>query len=383
MPWKEETTMSNKQKFISMALQNIDSFSALCKAFKISRQCGYKWLNRFKEMGLEGLIEESRRPISSPQKTSCVIEKKILQVREDHPAWGGRKIFAYLARKGNTDLPNPSTITRILHRHGKISEEDSLKKKKFIKFEHALPNQLWQMDFKGHFALGTERCNPLTVLDDCSRYSLALEACKNQQHSTVQEALEKVFRTYGLPERITMDNGAPWGHGYGSIGYTKLEVWLIRLGIITSHSRPYHPQTQGKDERFHRSLKAELLSKRIFVSFEDIQNEFDVWREMYNTERPHEALNMESPASRYKPSPRQYPERLPKIEYGTDAKIRKVNSDGCIDYLAHRYFISESMGGLPVHLVETERNGILEVYLCAKKVREIDLINKVSARKIG
>lgn len=382
MPWKEETTMSLKQDFISLALQEPNSFTELCKQFKISRPCGYKWLKRFKEKGLEGLHEKSRRPNSFPLKTSNFVERKILEVREKHPAWGGRKILAFLLRKGIKELPDASTITRILQRNGKISHESSIQHRSFIRFEHAFPNQLWQMDFKGHFALGTSRCNPLTILDDCSRYSLALEACKNQQELTVKEVLIKVFRKYGLPERMTMDNGAPWGHGYGEIGFTQLEVWLIRLGILTSHSRPYHPQTQGKDERFHRTLDEELLKRKNFIDFENIQREFNEWREMYNTERPHEALQMGTPSDRYKISQRKYPETLPEIDYGPGAKVRVVKN-GCIYIKNKGYFISSPMSGLPVNLIETPRDGILEVYLCAKKVREIDLKNKISARKLS
>jgi transposase InsO family protein len=382
MPWNEETTMSIKQKFISIALQEVDNFSELCREFQISRPCGYKWLTRFKKTGLEGLKDRSRRPVSSPLKTPMIIEQMILEVREKHPAWGARKIFAYLTRQGKAGLPDPATITRILHRYGKISKEDSLDRKAFKRFEHALPNQLWQMDFKGHFALGTGRCNPLTILDDCSRFSLAVKACKNQQEPTVKDVLTEVFRTYGMPERMTMDNGAPWGHGYGAPGFSRLEVWLIRLGILTSHSRPYHPQTQGKDERFHRSLKAELLKNKIFTSFEDAQQKFDAWRHMYNTERPHEALAMNTPATKYQVSPRKYAEKLPEIEYGLGGRVRMVKNRGDIDYKGQRYFISESMAGLPVQILDSQRDGILEVYLCSKKVREIDLINKISARKI-
>jgi transposase InsO family protein len=382
MPWKEETKMSIKKNFIASVLKEPDNFSKICKEFQISRVCGYKWLKRFKEHGPNGLIERSKRPLSSPLKTPQTIENKFLKVRQEHPAWGGRKILAYLSQRGYTDLPHASTVTRILHRHGKISQKASLARQSFIRFEHALPNQLWQMDFKGHFALGIGRCYPLTILDDCSRYSLALEACKNQQELTVKNVLINVFRQYGLPEKITMDNGAPWGHSYGPIGYTSLEVWLIRLGIITSHSRPYHPQTQGKDERFHMTLDEELLENKIFIDLEDAQKEFNLWRQMYNEERPHEALQMEVPAKRYSESQRQYPETLPPIEYGLGARVKTVTGKGYINYKGHRYFISESMIDLPVELIESNRDGIVEVYLGPKKIREIDLINKISARKI-
>lgn len=382
MAWKEETAMSNKEKFIAAALENTATFSALCKTFCISRECGYKWFRRYKEKGKEGLREKSRRPLLSPFKTPNEIELRILEVRNMHPAWGARKIHAFLEHRGINSLPNPSTITRILHRENKICEEESLKRKPFIRFEHAEPNQLWQMDFKGHFSMMSGRCNPLTVLDDHSRYSICLKACRDQQRNTVKEALIDAFRIYGLPERMTMDNGSPWGNPGDTNGYTQLEVWLILLGIHVGHSRPFHPQTQGKDERFHRSLKEELLKGRTFIDLEDAQHHFNEWRWCYNQDRPHEALGMSSPATRYRASMRAYPERLPAIEYPGGSVLRKVEMKGDISYGGTRYFISESMGGLVVKIVETERPGIVEVHLWHQKIKEIDLINKQTAKKL-
>ena len=382
MPWKEETKMSIKEKFIAAAVEKKATFKSLCSAFKISRVCGYKWLNRYQEMGYKGLKEKSRRPHSSPYKTSDALEKQILGVRDKHPAWGARKIHAYLIHRGVLNLPDPSTIMRILHRHNKISKEESLKRQPFIRFEHEKPNQLWQMDFKGHFAMSSGRCSPLTVLDDCTRYSLVLKACGNQQEAVVKAALIDAFREYGLPEKMTMDNGAPWGNGSTINGYSRLEVWLICLGIRVSHSRPFHPQTQGKDERFHRSLKEELLKRKQFTDLIEAQKCFDEWRQCYNEERPHEALGMHPPISKYKNSPKQYPEKAPQIEYEVGATVRRVLTHGEINYEGERYYISESMEGLPVKLVEGKQEGLMEVYLCTKKVREIDLINKMILKRI-
>lgn len=332
MPWKEETAMSIKEKFITAVYESELNFSDLCKLYQISRDCGYKWLKRYKNEGRDGLIEKSRRPHSSPQKTSAPIERKILKIRDLHPKWGGRKIHAYLINLGQKNIPTPSTITRILHRHQKINKEDSLKAKAFKRFEYKKPNQMWQMDFKGFFYMQLGRCNPLTVLDDCSRYSMILRACKNQKKASVQEGLIDTFREYGLPERMTMDNGAPWGCRYGSSGFTELEVWLILLGINPTHSRPWHPQTQGKDERFHRTLKEELLEGRVFTNMEEAQKNFDSWREYYNNERPHEAIGLKPPASRYEPSQRKYPEEMPEIEYEEGAKVRQVKNSGDIHF---------------------------------------------------
>jgi transposase InsO family protein len=381
MAWKEETVMSNKKNFILRALEKECSFSKLCNEFNISRECGYKWLKRYREEGYKGLEEKSRRPHSSPHKTSSALEQKIIHVRDKHPAWGARKIRAYLARRNILGLPTPSTITRLLHRHQRIEEEKSIKHKAFIRFEHENPNQLWQMDFKGHFGMRFGRCHPFTVLDDHSRYALDIRACANEQAVTVKEALISTFREHGLPERITMDNGAPWSSRERS-GYSNLEVWLICLGIYVSHSRPCHPQTQGKDERFHRSLKEELLDRKHFEDLKDAQKQFDEWRYFYNHERPHEALGMFSPAHRYQKSKREYPEKLPYIDYPKGSIVRQVCCKGGIRYEGNRYFISESMKGLLVRVAESERDGIFEIYLAHQKVKEIDLINKIVAKKI-
>jgi transposase InsO family protein len=382
MGWKEETAMSNKQHFISSVLEDERPFSSLCKDFNITRQCGYKWLKRYKEIGLEGLKEKSRRPHSSPSKTSTETEIQIIEVRNQHPSWGGRKIYAYLKRKGSAFLPNPSTITRILHRHYKIQEDQSIKHTSFKRFEHQQPNDLWQMDFKGHFPIGTERCHPLTVIDDHSRFSLNLHACKNEQKVTVQNSLIAVFREYGLPERMTMDNGTPWGLSSGVDGYTSLEVWLILLGIRVSHSRPLHPQTQGKDERFHRTLKEEVLKRREFTDFDEAQRVFNEWRDFYNNERPHEACKMLPPCSKYRPSKKQYPEKMPSITYDLEGEIRKISSKGILPFRGSYYYMSESMSGMYVNIVESDKPGVLKVYLNHQKVKEIDTINKRTARKI-
>src|SRR6266542_1835993 len=196
------------------------------------------------------------------------------------------------------------------------------------------------MDFKGHFATHAARCHPLTVLDDHSRFALGLLACPDQKTHTVQHRLSDIFRRYGLPERMTMDNGSPWGSN--ADGFTPLTAWLIRLGIRVSHSRPYHPQTQGKDERFHRTLKLEVLRRYSFPDLNHAQSRFDIWRGTYNLERPHESLTMQVPASRYRPSPRCFPEALPSIEYDSKDLVRKVQNGGEIWFRGHPYKIGNA-----------------------------------------
>ena len=204
MPWKEVTVMDEKCRFIQ-AYQTVKlSFSALCASFGITTKTGYKYLKRYKQHGLSGLKEVSRKPKSSPLKTKMHIEQWIIDIRNLHPAWAGEKIKAYLHKKGYKNLPSEKTIDRILKRHGLITIEESEKHKPWIRFEHENPNDLWQMDFKGHFAIGDGRCHPLTLLDDHSRASLLIKACINERENTVKNALTEAFLQYGLPLRMTM-----------------------------------------------------------------------------------------------------------------------------------------------------------------------------------
>jgi transposase InsO family protein len=371
MPFEEKSIMQARQEFVNLAGQDGANVRELCRRFGISPTTGYKWLDRHAEDGLAGLRERSRRPAHSPYRTTATVERRILNLRDRHPAWGARKLRVRLQVLGEVDLPSPATIQAILLRNGRIEPAQSQARQAYQRFEHALPNSLWQMDFKGHFALQSGRCHPLTVLDDHSRYSLCLQGLANEQGVSVQARLSQVFRIYGLPARMTMDNGSPWGDSLDS-PYTPLTVWLLRLGIQVSHSRPYHPQTQGKDERFHRTLKQELLSRRTFIDLGDTQAAFDRWRVIYNTERPHEALGMQTPLSRYRPSPRAFPEILPPIEYDTTDDVRRVQDKGFIQFKGQRFRLSKAFRGYPVALRPTDQEGHLQVFFCQQPIAHID-----------
>lgn len=242
------------------------------------------------------------------------------------------------------------------------------------RFEHEAPNDLWQMDFKGHFEFGQGRCHPLTVLDDHSRFSIGLKACANEKAPIVKDSLIDMFRCYGLPHRMNLDNGTPWASHIGGFRYTSLSIWLIRIGIRVSFSRIYHPQTNGKDERFHRTLKAELLQFHYFKTLKEAQRYFDRWRQEYNFERPHEALKLDTPGKHYIPSKRSYPEKLPVIEYRDVDIVRKVDSVGKISFKNRDYFISEALRGEYVALREChEDDGEYEIIFCNQRVTRIDL----------
>jgi transposase InsO family protein len=379
MPWKESSTMSQRQEFVLLASVENANIRQLCRRFGISPTTGYKWLGRYQLDGVSGLSDQSRRPLNSPTRTSSKVEQAVVQLRRQHPAWGGRKLYARLKKLKEQDVPSPSTITAILHRHQMISPEASAQHQAYRRFEHPQPNDLWQMDFKGDFALEKGRCYPLTVLDDHSRFALGLVACGNQTTIIVQNALTEIFRRYGMPYRMSMDNGFPWAiMTKQKRCWTQLSVWLLRLGIALSFARPYHPQTNGKDERFHRTLKLELLRDHAWRCLGDCQPHFDTWREIYNCERPHEALGLDVPASRYQISPRAFPVKLPQIEYPDGTIVRKVERNGIITYLGHEYFVGEAFRGLHVSLRHTTTDGKFAVYFLHQKVATLDIRSNVN-----
>lgn len=374
MPWNTVSAMSLRREFVMLALTEGCNRRELCRRFGISPKTGYKWLHRYQNGGPDGLQEHSRRPHHSPHGTQEMIEERVIALRRQHPDWGGRKLHRRLLDLGHHDVPAPSTMTDILRRHGLLDPATAGQARGYQRFEQPYPNGLWQMDFKGHFALDHGRCHPLTVLDDHSRFNLALRACGNEQGTTVQTELTGTFRHYGLPERMLVDNGSPWGNDTRS-RITPLTVWLMRLRISVIHSRPYHPQTLGKDERFHRTLKREVLSHTVFHHLDQCQRRFDHWREIYNLERPHEALELDVPVQHYQPSDRAFPETLPPIEYGPGETVRKVQAKGELFYLGHVYRIPKALRGFPVVLRPTDQDGIVSICFCHTQVAKIDLRN--------
>lgn len=373
MPWKEATTMSLRSEFVHMVTLEDTNFSELCRRFGISRKTGYNWLQRYRTGGKNDLVDRSRRPHRSPHRTREQLEVAVLEVRDKHLAWGGRKIRARLEREGYRELPSASTITAILRRHARIDPQEAAKHRPFQRFEMEHPNQMWQMDFKGYFGLPDGGyCHPLTVLDDHSRYLVGLRACANETAQTVQAELTGIFRRFGLPEGMLMDNGSPWGDD-AQTPYTHLGAWLIRLGVHIHHGHPYHPQTQGKDERLHRTLKAELLSQLSLPGLPDWQTAFDHWQAVYNYERPHEALGMEVPSSRYRPSPRPFPEVLPPILYDPGDFVRKVDEAGKISFHNRIFRVGKAFRHCPVAVCATEPDGTFDVFFCTQKIAQIDL----------
>jgi transposase InsO family protein len=369
MPWQERTVMSQRQEFVAFASQEGANIRALCDQYGISRKTGYKWLARA-AAGDRALADHSRRPRASPAQTSAAMEARILELRAEHPAWGGRKLHHRLVALGVDGVPAPSTITAILRRHGLLAPAPT--PRDFVRFAHPAPNDVWQMDFMGHRALDQGRVHPWSLLDDHSRFALGLAACANEQQDTVKAHLTAVFRRYGLPRAILSDNGSPWATA-GRGGLTALEAWLLRLGVDPWHGRFAHPQTQGKVERFHGTIAAEVFAHRHLADLGEAQARFDAFRRCYNLERPHEALAYAAPASRYRPSARPFPEAVPSVAYGPDDVVRTVTVHGAIRWQDRRHFVSRGLAGEPVAIRPTREAAVWEVVYCHRQVATIDL----------
>jgi transposase InsO family protein len=374
MAWMEKSTVSLRQEFVWLAAQEGANKRELCRRFGISPKTGYKWLARAADEGPAPLADRSRRPHTSPARSDQAIEQAVLALRQEHPVWGGRKIARRLTDLGQAPLA-PSTVTHILHRHGLITQAASQAAQPWQRFEHDAPNSLWQIDFKGHFPTLAGRCHGLTLLDDHSRFNLLLGALSRTDTACVQAQLTQVFRHYGLPLRINADNGPPWGSpSAGGRSLSELAVWLIRLGVRVSFSAPYHPQTNGKLERFHRSLNLEVIAGRSFKDHASVQRSFDAWRLAYNGERPHEALGMSVPAKRYRASPLAYPERPREIEYPDGDLVLTVGWNGFIHFHGHKLRLSSALHRLPIGIrPHPEQDGVHDVYFCHQRFMQIDL----------
>lgn len=379
MPWKEVSTMSSRREFVALANAPGANVRELCRRFEISPTTAYKWRSRATD-AQETYEDRSRRPHRSPNRTDQATEQLVLELRDAHPMWNARKIRRLLQRRVGQGqaVPAASTIGQILKRNGRISEGASEAAHQWGRFEHPAPNDLWQIDFMGHFPIGQGRCYALTMLDDHSRYAHLLAACTNERTDTVKPHLIQTFQRFGLPRAMNMDNGNPWGNPTGD-PYTKLTVWMIRIGIGISHSRPLHPQTNGKDERFHRTVRAELIGQQCFGSLREVQRAFDCWREIYNHERPHEALALNVPASRYRPSPRAYPESLPHIEYNSSDLVQTIRHNGMLYVWKQDFYISQAFAGQPVALRPTAHDGLWDVYFCHKRIATVDRRDPLSS----
>jgi len=371
MPWSG-TVEEQRAAFLEQFQAEGANRREVCRAWGISAKTAYKWAARAGSQVDDALSNQSRRPHTSPAASTPEVEAQILALRAQYPTWGARKIARLMHQAGASQVPALSTITRILERHG-VLRPVAHRAAAVGAFERAQPNELWQMDFKGHFALRDgARSHPLLLIDDHSRYCLAAHACANQQGQTVQGVLEGVFTEYGLPEAMLMDNGSPWGSDAVHV-YTPLVVWLLRHEIQVLHGRPRHPQTQGKLERLNRTLEEELLTPHgPFADLRAVEAALREWRQTYNEVRPHQALSMEVPAGRYRRSVRAKPAQLPAVEYEAADEVRKVQAGGRISYRGREWVLPKALRGQPVALRPTEQDGRVAVYFCQQRVAVLD-----------
>lgn len=356
MPWKEYKLKTMREEFVKRALAHEKSKSELCREYGISRPTGDKWIKRF--LSDEGMHNRSRAPKNLSNKTGADTETQIVAYRERYPTIGAVKMRRIMENDGYINLPSSRTFNEIFKRNGLISKENSEAATPYKRFEKSYPNEMWQADFKGHFALENGvRCHPLNIIDDYSRMNLCCAPLPSEKFVDVKPCLEKVFYKYGLPVSILCDNGNPWGTAQ-STGYTNFEVWLMELGILTLHGRIFHPQTQGKEERFNGSFTKECLKYHTIKDMAEAAI-FDEYRTFYNNIRPHMALQLDVPASKYESSTREYPTKIQDWEYPNELNVHKVKSTGYITIHGQGYFLSEAFGNKQIAFRESKKSSSL------------------------
>lgn len=369
MPWSSPTVSELRTAFVHAVRTAGRPVATAARDFGIARKTAYKWLARFDAR--QPVRELSRTPHTSPARTRPDLEHAVLGVRDEY-GWGPRKIHAYLCRQGPPP-PAIRTIADILRRHHRIARPTPPADAPATqRFERAQPNERWQLDFKGWIESARARVSPLSILDDHSRFLLALRPCTDLTMATAWTVLWDTFGEYGLPEQILCDNafGTP-GVPY-SPGVSWFESRLIRLGIRPTHGRPYHPQTQGKVERLHGTLVREVYPRLDLTSLTTFTAGLDHWRQtIYNPLRPHEALGDHPPATRWRPSPRRRPAALPAVEYPPGSTLRRVGSNGLFEYRKARILAGQGLAGEAVRL--EERDDCLVVSYTTKEIRRIPL----------
>jgi putative transposase len=364
MPWRQMSPMDQKTQFIADYLRDSLSIIELCQLYGISRKTAYKWIDRYLKYGPCGLDERSRKPSNCPHQTPDYAVAAILEARRRHPSWGAKKLLAILGKRHPTwPWPAHSTVCELLSRNGLVP-----KKRQRRRIGHpgkpttliAAPNDVWTADFKGHFKTGNGRyCYPLTVADGYSRYLLGCQALASTSVQDAKPVFTRLFTEFGLPKRIRTDNGVPFATNTLA-RLSQLSAWWVRLGILPELIEPGKPQHNGRHERMHRTLKAET-TRPPAANLCAQQRTFNHFREEFNTERPHEALDLQPPASVYAPSPRAMPDRLPPLEYPDRFETRYVSANGGIRWNARWVNVSITRVGEYVGREEID-DGIWNVY---------------------
>lgn len=344
--------MEERLKFIATYLEWDDTFAALCERFGITRQNGYKWVNRYELGGVAALEERSRRPLTNPRAVPPSIVELVIELRRKHPRWGPRKLLVVLEREyPDLSFPVASTMGGILRSRGMVSKRR--RRAPSVGYGDKLggydaANAVWCADFKGHFPVGGQRCSPLTISDGFSRFLLRAHALRYTLYRPVRKVFEGAFREYGLPEAIRTDNGPPFV-SVTTGGLSRLAVWWILLGIKPQRIMPGRPDQNGRHERMHRTLKAEAASppRRTFPKQ---QRALDAFRDEYNHHRPHEALGQVTPASIYRPSSRPFTGELIEPKYPSHYHVQRAYPNGVISFGQTQWYLSLCLAGQPIGL---------------------------------
>lgn len=356
MGWKETRVQDERARFVLEADAEEVALAELCREYGISRKTGYKWIARFHSEGIAGLADRSRAPHTQPQAVSEQIEQQIVELRTKHPKWGERTLKSWLEKhRDDESWPAAATIGAILKRRGLTVPRKRRPRATPSTELHAATaaNQVWGIDFKGWFRTQDgSRCDPLTISDLHSRYLLRCQLVRRCDDAHVRPLLVAAFREYGLPERIRSDNGPPFATT-GRGGLSRLAVWWIRLGIVPERIEPGKPQQNGRHERMHRTLK-QYTAQPAARTVRAQQKAFDEFRKEYNEQRPHQGLGMATPASLYAASGREYPRRLPELEYPAGWILRRVTASGEVKHQGRRFFLSEVLEGQIVGLEEID-----------------------------
>ena len=367
MPWESADVSEQRVKFVVRAVSGKESMTALCRLFGISRTTGYRWRKRFADAkSLAAVAEHSRRPKRSPARTAARQEEQVMALRREY-GWGAKKLAVLLGEQG---APLPViTVHRILKRNGLVRMRDT-HAPALQRFEHSAPNQLWQMDGKGEYRGGEASCFPLSILDDHSRYLVGLFGLRAFTAEQVYPCLVRTFERYGLPEAMLMDRGSIWWGSKNGYGLTWLSVRLIEQGIELRYGRPHHPQTQGKVERLHRTLDEAMRYRGKPRQLAEWDAALEKFRRVYNEQRPHEALQMQRPAERYRVSVRGYQEKPPEWEYPAGSMVCTLNDHGCLYWEKRNWFVCEALTGRRVQIEQVGQ--LLAVSYRHMYVREID-----------
>jgi putative transposase len=385
MPWSETCAMDERMRFVIAASEDEAVMSELCAEFGISRQTGYKWLERYRAEGADGLKERSRAPHHHGRARDEALVAAVLALRERHPTWGPKKLRRRLGQGfPEAEAPASSTIGDWLRKEGLTQARRP--RRRCPPFSSPFrspeaPNDVWCVDFKGWFSTGDKkRCDPVTISDAMSRYLLRLEAVARTDGSHVQSEFDAAFCEYGLPLTIRSDNGPPFA-SVGAGGLSQLAVWWIKLGVKPERIEPGKPQQNGRHERMHRTLKADTADPPAATLAEQ-QLRFDAFRAVYNHERPHEALAFATPASLYRASERAYPRPLREPDYPAGTAVRRVRSNGVIKWAGDLVFVSETLIGEPVAVEETETGEWLVRYAHVE-LGFIDPTGRLRRRKLS